>query len=726
MVSYNAAAHACVVSSGSKHGRRGSGLGGGSLDARECWARVLGLLSEMRSEGVSEDARTSSIAITACGRAGEWQQALSLIDNMGRAEDPAVPDVMSVNAAMAACARAGECEQALLILRRMISTHLTSDPRSRDDPLAATDESSSSISSRGNKKSRRSGSHAMDQESGNGGQSERLFPPPDVVSFNTAMEACAKVGRWREGATLLHRMREVGITPDVRSYGGTFACLRAGGQWAQALDLLAEMEAGADYGLHADLGCYGIVLSTLAEAGEWERALEILRRLQDHGSAAPAGADVEESDAAGDVEGRARSARREAAVVSACAAAGPNLICYNTVLAACANAGAWSPALALLKEMEEQGLYDVISFNSVMHSFQEQGQWEQAIALLDRMRSRPSGAMESVAAVTEAGISGETRLGTDRRRTVPAPDVYSFTSAIMACGVAGQSHRALQVLRQMKASGVPPSVVPYNAAITAIGRSVHRRTFQRDSRKKDGGIAADRRRSEGGHGRESTAAAATTAAPAADAALASDEQPWEQARALLDEMRADGVTPDSTSYNAVLLVCQRGGAWQSALQVLDEMRRGEVLAGPVADSRAALRSSHRHPGIDSSIPVPPPDTISFNTAIGACGAAGRWEEALVLLDEISARGLSPTAASFHTAAAACTRAEKWIEALDVLNRGVRVGLVATDKAAFTRPKFASAGARRNPVDAEFYSSVVAMVRRTGSVWEQRDGYREVP
>ena len=72
--------------------------------------------------------------------------------------------------------------------------------------------------------------------------------------------------------------------------------------------------------------------------------------------------------------------------------------------------------------------------------------------------------------------------------------------------------------------------------------------------------------------------------------------------------------------------------------------------------------------------VPCPDVISFNTAIGACGKAGRWCEALELLEEMPKRGLEPDAISYNAAAAACAREKVWDVALQVVDRGRQAGV----------------------------------------------------
>ena len=176
------------------------------------------------------------------------------------------------------------------------------------------------------------------------------------------------------------------------------------------------------------------------------------------------------------------------------------------------------------------------------------------------------------------------------------------------------------------------------------------------------------------------AAAGVDASAAREDAASEGRSACRRAQELLVEMREAGLVPGLKSYNTVLAVCQRAGEWECALEVLAEMKRGKTkqrreLSRGGAASAAAVAAS----GLEA--PVPSPDLISFNTAMGACGRARRWEEALRLLEELRGFGFSPDMVSYNTAAAACARVEKWDLALEVINRGRRVGVLPASVSA---------------------------------------------
>lgn len=55
----------------------------------------------------------------------------------------------------------------------------------------------------------------------------------------------------------------------------------------------------------------------------------------------------------------------------------------------------------------------------------------------------------------------------------------------------------------------------------------------------------------------------------------------------------------------------------------------------------------------------PPNSVTYNTAIRACGDAGALDKALGLLDEMEAKGMKRTVVTYGTAVSACQRKGDW-------------------------------------------------------------------
>ena len=69
-----------------------------------------------------------------------------------------------------------------------------------------------------------------------------------------------------------------------------------------------------------------------------------------------------------------------------------------------------------------------------------------------------------------------------------------------------------------------------------------------------------------------------------------------------------------------------------------------------------------------------PDVVSYTLAIDACGEAGEWERACVLLDKMRHDGVEPDHLCYGAAIHACGRAGKHERAVDMLRDMEKVSL----------------------------------------------------
>lgn len=183
------------------------------------------LLDEMlsRHDVADPDVVCFSAAIRACGRAGQWRRALSVMADMERRG--VAPNSHTFSAAISACAQGGHWQPALALLERM--------------PL--------------------------------------LGVPPNLYCFNSAIAACEKGAEWQRALELLERMELQGVRPDAFSFNSAISACEKGGRWDRALALLYLMERR---GVLPDVISYSAAISACGKGGRWERALALMKAMQ--------------------------------------------------------------------------------------------------------------------------------------------------------------------------------------------------------------------------------------------------------------------------------------------------------------------------------------------------------------------------------------------------------------------------------------------------------------
>lgn len=106
-------------------------------------------------------------------------------------------------------------------------------------------------------------------------------------------------------------------------------------------------------------------------------------------------------------------------------------------------------------------------YNACITALARCSRWRQALAVLDGMRRAAADADRQREAtdgkyrsssVADGGGGSSGGAGVGERYGVVRPDVVSYSAAITACGNGGQRSRALALLEEMRADGVPPNV----------------------------------------------------------------------------------------------------------------------------------------------------------------------------------------------------------------------------------------------------------------------------
>jgi pentatricopeptide repeat domain-containing protein 1 len=367
------------------------------------WRRSLALLKDMRERGVFPDAQCYAAALDVCALAGQWHRVPQLLDSMlakgleapralylrllgtlsraGRWREAAetlermgrqglAPDDMEAHRlVLLACRRSGQWQKALAILGDLRRRGMRPSPACLEMALAAC--------CRGGRweeaerlfqelLGRRQGTRGAEKD---GGEARNLLG----AAYGQLLGLCGRTGRWQPALALVEGMAAVGLAPDPSAHlqGALLACKEADPpRWEEALGLLDRLNAATAEPATA-AACYALALGACGKAGRWQAALDRLR-----GFLEPASSSSPFSSPSSTPEAAATAAVEEG--------------CFEAVLEACARAGRWEEALALLREAQgvrrrAQLPVDADPYALAMWACVQGGQPERAVGLMAGM-----------------------------------------------------------------------------------------------------------------------------------------------------------------------------------------------------------------------------------------------------------------------------------------------------------------------------------------------------
>lgn len=544
---------------------------------------ALQLIREMRAKGVDPFRGTYNAALSACRAGGAWQEAVSLLTEARQSGMPG--SVFSHNLALSTCADAGQWEEALSLLNNMKTIE---------------------------------GSDAGAE--------------PDVISHNICISACARAGRWEEAVETLRGMSDSGtVSPDVISFSTAISACQRAGQWETAVSLLREMPSR---GLKPNSITYNAAMTACVRAKRGDKALELFEEMATTsglrlGNENPGGSKIVVRDRTsyncaitacnymirGDDEGEPWRHALEILRRMPEEGVEPDVISYNSAIVVLGSAGRVDEAVALLREMIDDGgngiggsvTPDTITWNSAISAAGNAGDWELALKLLREM------------------ISYGERLDGGERKV--RPDMISYSTALKALAPHGRWKEAEALLREMPlTTGVAPNPLCYSQAIAACGAAGEadralaileemNSTSQSPSQKAASSSPAEVDSSDDRAGRAFTYSAAI-------AALGKIGRCDHALKLLEEDMPARGVPPNEFCYNSAVVACGIAGEWERAMGLLEKMRGGRV-------------EGERQEGA-----ILPSET-TYTALISAVGNCGEFETALSLLGEMRGAGHAP-------------------------------------------------------------------------------------
>ncbi|XP_009589921.1 pentatricopeptide repeat-containing protein MRL1, chloroplastic isoform X2 [Nicotiana tomentosiformis] len=281
----------------------------------------------------------------------------------------------------------------------------------------------------------------------------------------------------------------------------------------------------------------------------------------------------------------------------------PDCKLYTTLISTCAKAGKVDTMFEVFHEMVNAGVEpNVNTYGALIDGCAKAGQVAKAFGAYGIMRSKNV-----------------------------KPDRVVFNALITACGQSGAVDRAFDVLSEMKAEARPiePDQITIGALMKACANA-----GQVDR-------ALDVYRMIDKYDIKGTAEVYTIAVN-----CCSQNDNWDFARSIYDDMTRKGVYPDEMFISALVDVAGHAGKLDAAFDVLEEARTKGINVG----------------------------SMSYSSLMGACSNAKNWQKALELYEDIKGVKLKPTVSMMNALVTALCDADQYQKALEIFSEMKRVDL----------------------------------------------------
>jgi pentatricopeptide repeat domain-containing protein 1 len=229
------------------------------------------------------DSVSVSSTMLACSKADQWRDSLQLWrdvthDDGGDTRNNAAISLLALNSLIAACGRAGRADMAIQVLNDMESGgrrgqgNVVPDERSYRNAIIACNQAEHGMRRLQQQRQQRSRHRKASKQ-----KDDRKLLSIGLFEW------------WECALSLLRRMQENGLSPDIQTFSSAISACEAAGQWQRAVSILQSVLDGNDNDDEKDpdaglnLYCFNAAMSACQKGGAWVECLEIYERMKSHG-----------------------------------------------------------------------------------------------------------------------------------------------------------------------------------------------------------------------------------------------------------------------------------------------------------------------------------------------------------------------------------------------------------------------------------------------------------
>ncbi|XP_072953760.1 pentatricopeptide repeat-containing protein At3g18110, chloroplastic isoform X1 [Typha angustifolia] len=297
---------------------------------------------------------------------------------------------------------------------------------------------------------------------------------PSVQVYNAMMGVYARTGRFTEVQKLLASMRDRSLEPDLVSFNTLINARAKSGNFPPGLaqELLQEVRLS---GLRPDTITYNTLISACSRRSNLEDAVRIF----DDMVVSQCQPDLWTYNAMVSLYGRCGMVGEAESLFDELGEKGfaPDAVTYNSLLYAFAREGNVEKVERVCDEMARTGFKkDEITYNTIIHMYGKQGRLDLALSLYDDMKSEgctPDAVTYTVLVdslgkagrITEAG-----KVMTEMVESGVRPTLRTFSALICGYAKAGMRVEAEGAFGHMVRSGIKPDHLAYSVMLDVLLR----------------------------------------------------------------------------------------------------------------------------------------------------------------------------------------------------------------------------------------------------------------
>eukprot|EP00434_Breviolum_minutum_P035784 symbB.v1.2.031687.t1/scaffold3706.1/size51673/1 len=619
---------------------------------RWCWQHLDDLQDKNKwDNGIEATSVTFNAAVAHCERTGHWRDALFVAATALPKDLEA--DVILFNASIDACSSSSSWRHALHLL---LEAQPWAGPYSRVGcPMAVCEKQlTSHITSLSHQKHWKSAILALDHFAHQRGSvnsvhlnavaatstrkawrltlelcsDARKLEMADIITGNTELNAFARSLHWQLSLAQLQTVRS-NFLADRFSYNSALHGLEMkdvmmwGDCWFRSLDFLTC----ADWRMHPDMVTYTSIASSCSKALQWQSDLTLLSSLQ----TSAVQIDLITSNAiANSFQPTTWRQCRVLLTMMVSGALRHDAITFNTAVAA----APWTESLNCLKRCQEVFVRpNMVTWNSVVGAYAEATLWAESLLLLDQGDTITFNRVISTPCHWEIAWSYVTRMQSRSVRT----DAYTLTS-LMKTGTSDAQSQTWQRMLFLLNDEVTSNLEVWNAAISScVDSSAWQYALH---------LFEEIRQNIG---------PPNVVTYGAVLAACDWGRQWSAALQFLEELDQDSLEADMVIFGSIMSACQHSQNLDLVKNLLLRMQIGRLNPNLMV-ANAAINCYGTSGSWEVALAVlrdfeaakVQVDQISYNSVLNAFTSCVLWQAGLHQIEEAKTRALGVDAVSRST------------------------------------------------------------------------------